>query len=348
MKSPMNPVMKLAKKVFSAVIALHLFLGLVSFLCFVPSTAAAQKAPPRQITVYATVTNLRGSFFRQLAERNFQLFEEKAERKITSFSDKAQPMSIGFLIDLSSSMTATLTDERGKYSPEINNGIIDFIRQSDQDNEYFIVTFNEKITILQELTKNYEDLKSVLRNDANFKPYGQTRLNDALYAGLNKISRGKHEKKLLIVVTDAQDNTSLYKSRELRRAVGDANTLIYFIYTSDFSSGGILDSPGKSATAEIARMSGGRLLRAAEKIRAQDAASISDAFLYLSEELRNQYTIKFEPGPADKKNEWNEIHLKLDIPRNETKGLGKLFVRAREGYFSLSDESLGGKLSGQN
>jgi len=338
--------MKRVLKIFPAGAALILFFGFFSL-------AGAQKLE-RQLTLYATVTNKSGDPIGGLAAQQFQLFEGKMEKQILSFSDKAEPMSIGILIDLSSSMTDVINDKRGKFLPLINEGFINFIDNSAPDNEYFVATFHTKINVLQEPTKNHEDVKMALENKADFKQGGReasgTKLYDAIYAALNKITQGRHGKKALIIATDGMDSSSSHSFTEVMQAAGFSDTLIYFINISSRPAGNHINSfgiVGEIFMAEISRVSGGRTYKAAYKTGDEDSLKkipeTRNVFSLLAAELQKQYAIKFAPAPAGRKNEWRNIRLKLDLPKDQAKGPGKLSVRTREKYVSIAGEAAGGQ-----
>lgn len=305
------------------------------------SVAAAQK-PGRLISVYTTVIDARGNLIGGLTEQNFRLFEGKDEKKILSFSDKAEPMSIGFLIDSSASMTPSARAKYG-YFPDIRNGIVEFMENSGKENEYFVISFNERINFLQEFTRDHEKIKNALADDAKFVPKGATKLNDGLYAALKKVSEGRYGKKALIIVSDAYDNSSRYKSEELQRAVGDSNTLLYLVKINSFEDYDVFISNERDLIYAV-NTSGGSVYQTVEAgfLRSK-IPDIKGAFSRCAAGLKSQYLIKFAPGPAGKKNEWRKIELKLNIPKDRLKKTGKLFVRARTGYFTLSSEDLSGQ-----
>jgi VWFA-related protein len=308
---------------------------------FLTLPAAAQKSD-KQLTVYATVSNKKGEAVSDINAEKIRLFEEGKEKKILSLSNENEPLSIGFLLDTSGSMSGVWRHNiKGK--PLLLQGLADLIDNSNKDNEYFIVTFGKELHVLQNSTKDHYELGKALNKVAGFNPRGNTKLFDAVYSALKKMSLAGYRKKALIVVSDAEDNNSLYNYTELRRAINDSNTLLYFVRISRGSDKVIFRTAGELLAEELAKASGGIAYNVVPENPKDDELGPSDAFSLLTQELQNQYAVTFESAPADGKNKWRELSIKLNLSKEEEKARGKLSVRTRNGYYSLSDESLSEK-----
>ena len=313
------------------------FTGLIFTLLTAPA-ASAQK-PDKQLTIYATVSNKKGEAVSDVKAEQFRLFEEGKEKQITSLSNENEPLTVGILLDVSSSMTRAWRKVDGKSV--LRQCVADLINFSNKDNEYFIVTFGEKLNVIQELTRDHDELGKALNRAAEFRAQESTKLFDAVYSGLKKISEGSYRKKVLIVVSDGDDSDSLYNFAELRRAINDSNTLIYFVgmfANDDYVS--FFGLSGKLFSNELARISGGKAFAAALKNSDEKKLKAEDVFSLLTQELQKQYAITFDVSPAGEKNKWHDIELKLSLTKDQEKSLGKLSVRTRSGYFPFSDEAL--------
>ena len=58
---------------------------------------------------------------------------------------------------------------------------------------------------------------------------GQTALYDACYLGVEKVTRGTHPKRAVLLISDGQDNSSRYTFSELRRLLKESDVIIYAV-----------------------------------------------------------------------------------------------------------------------
>jgi Ca-activated chloride channel family protein len=136
--------------------------------------------------------------------------------------------------------------------------------------------------------------------------------------GLDHIKRGKNEKKALILITDGEDNSSRYRTSEVREFCRESGVQIYAIGLPgpEGYGGGILR--------QLTKDTGGRVFF-------PDGFSGLDYFVDLIHtELRNQYLLGYAPTNRARDGKWRQVTVKLDAPR----GFPKLSVRAKKGYFA--------------
>lgn len=289
------------------------------------------------VTVYATVKDKDGSPIRGLKKENFQIFDEDRSKEILSFAAGPEPMTIGFLIDDSGSME--------KRIPYARQGILEFLKASASQNEYLVVAFNEKINVLQDFTKEIDSVKKKILDEPKTEFRGQTKLNDAIYSALAKLSKGAHSKKVLIIASDSMDNQSGYRYKELRREAQDSGVLIYTVNMADVYAESIssMYRPLRGNMEDLGELSGGLVFYVGPYFKGNFVTRVpgspqntNEAFTRIASILENQYAIRFEADKGDRKNEWREIEIKLDIPGKNKKELEKMSIAAREGYFPIS------------
>ncbi|MDA2937466.1 VWA domain-containing protein [Acidobacteria bacterium AH-259-A15] len=268
--------------------------------------------PPRfrvdvdTVVVRVTVTDPLNRYVLGLDKEHFKLFDEKVEQILTHFTNDNSPISVGIILDMSGSMGDNVLSAR--------NSVIRFLEQGDSNDEYFLLTFNERTALVQDFTSRSENIQSEI-SIANAK--GRTALYDAIYFGLEKIREGRNDKKALIVITDGEDNSSRYTFSEVKEFVKESDVQIYVI-----GERGELGY-GRGIIAEIVRLTGGRAFF-------PNNFKQLDYFCDLIHtELRNQYVLGYTPTDRTFKGEWRKIKVRLDPPE----GMPKLKVRAKEGYF---------------
>lgn len=268
--------------------------------------------PPRfrvdvdTVVVRVTVTDPLNRYVLGLEKEHFQLYDKKVEQTLTHFSNDNSPVSVGIILDMSGSMGDNILSAR--------NSVIRFLEQGHERDEYFLVTFNQRTTVVQDFTRKSENINSEM-SISNAK--GRTALYDAIYLGLEKIGDGQNEKKALIVITDGEDNSSRYTFSEVKDFVKESDVQIYVI--GERGDMGY----GRGIIAEIVRLTGGRAFF-------PNNFKQLDYFCDLIHtELRNQYVLGYTPSDRKKKGEWRKIKVRLDPPE----GMPKLKVRTKEGYF---------------
>jgi Ca-activated chloride channel family protein len=183
-----------------------------------------------------------------LTKEAFSVFDDKEPQEITFFSDEDAPVSLGVIFDVSGSMGK---DKITKAREALKN----FIETSHGGDEYFLIGFNSRAQLLLDKTR---DADALLTKLTFIQTKGQTALYDACYLGVEKVTRGTHPKRALLVISDGQDNSSRYTFSELRRMLKESDVLIYAIGITDRGNPSGLDVVGQSILDELASVSGGR------------------------------------------------------------------------------------------
>ena len=195
------------------------------------------------------------------------------------------------------------------------NSVVRFLKEGNARDEYFLVSFNDRTSVVQDFTSQAENLQSEVSIS---NPKGRTALYDAIYLGLEKMREARNEKKALIVITDGEDNSSRYTFSEVKQFVKESDVQIYVI-----GERGDLGY-GRGVITEIIRLTGGRAFF-------PNSFKQLDYFVDLIHtELRNQYVLGYLPTNRDYQGKWRKIQVKLDPPE----GLPKLIIRTKKGYFA--------------
>ena len=266
------------------------------------------------VVVNVSVTDKQ---FRQISGLNkdhFEIFEDKVRQQIEFFNDDDRPASVGVVFDLSGSMKNKISRAR--------DAIKAFIDTCHDQDDYFLVGFNERATLLSEIS----DGQSVLNRLSLVEPHGQTALYDAAYLGVEKVKEGRHDKRAILIVSDGQDNASRYNYGELRKLLKEGDVQVYCIgITEDGSDmGSILDRQGRLILEEIARTTGGM------SFFPTSYAELEDAVTRIALTLRHQYSIGYVPFNEQRDGKWRKIKVRVNAP----KGLPSLIVRSKEGYYA--------------
>jgi len=254
------------------------------------------------VLVPVTVTNERGQYVGGLEKHHFHIFEDKVEQTITTFSTEDAPMSLGIILDSSGSMDPIMTSARRNGGACLDVGT--------QDDEYFLIVFADKLKVNTDFTSDLQNLRMAL---LTVKSRGSTALYDAIYAGIEKLKRGTHPRKALVVVSDGIDNHSRYSGKNVRESIRETDAQLYLI-----------GNQGDGALRRLAEDTGGRAL--APRGRTFELGNICSQVV---RELKNQYMLGYQSTNAIRDGTWRNIKVKMDAP-----GELKLNLRAKTGYFA--------------
>jgi Ca-activated chloride channel homolog len=266
------------------------------------------------VVLHTTVNDDRGKFVDGLTQDNFRVYEDKVEQKLSIFKREDIPVSMGLVIDNSGSMR----DKR----PRVNEAALTLVQSSNPQDEAFVVNFNDDfyLDLDKDFSSSIPELKEALeRIDSR----GSTALYDAIIGSLDHLKKGVKEKKVLLIVTDGEDNTSRNSLEKTLREIQKTSTVIYTI--------GLLGQENKRsaknakrALTEIAQASGG-LAFFPENV--DDVHAICEQ---VAHDIRHQYTLAYYPSNGAKDGTFRTVHVDVIPPR----GRGKLIARTRNGYYA--------------
>lgn len=282
---------------------------------------SAQAPPPRVLTV--TVTDKQGEPLKGLTRESFTVLDGGRPSEIISFESGDMPATVGVLLDASGSFGG------GKRLALVREAVRRFFKGCHPSDEFFLMAFNQHPQLVQGLTNDPAAVLAALDRYASSRPMGQTALYDTLYLALNQAERGRYTRRVVLLLTDGQDNVSTYTFKELRRQLAESDVLVYAVAISDPASGNsALDDAGRSILAELTKLSGGRAFYP------ETAKDLDVALESLARELRSQYAIVFAPSAEARKDGWHEVRVRLGEVRAGGNKV-KVEARARAGFYDV-------------
>ena len=267
------------------------------------------------VVLHATVTNKDGRPVTDLLQDHFRIYEDKVEQKLKIFKQEDVPVSVGLLVDNSGSMR---DKRRG-----VNTAALKFVRSSNPQDEVFIVNFNDESYLDTDFTDNTKLLEEGLeRIDSR----GGTAFYDALHLALAHLTeKASWDKKVLLLITDGEDNASRITLEQLVQTVQHSNVMIYTM--------GLLGGENsrsmrraKRALENIAKASGGTTYFPKSL---EDVQVIAND---IADDIRNQYVLAYTPTNPLLDGKFRKVEVKLQAPRK----YGRLNVRSRDGYYAES------------
>ncbi len=190
-------------------------------------------AATRTVRVPVSVLDRAGHPLMGLHESDFRVSEEGKRQDVTVFSGERQPLKIALALDISGSMQSKIRQvERSlRY-------FIDLLEPADQ---IMVITFNDRVHILQDFTSDRGLLGGVLNE---LEPVGGTALYDAAYEAIQRVARGPAESKAIVLVTDGVDTVSAESFSSLRELARRSEVPVYSIGLAGTSYRNLSAPPG--------------------------------------------------------------------------------------------------------
>jgi Ca-activated chloride channel family protein len=221
------------------------------------------------------------------------------------------PISLGLIIDNSASMT----DKRDRVA----SATLAMVKASNPDDEVFIINFNESAVLTKDFTNNIKDLESALRD---INPKGETAMRDALLLGIEHLRHhAKRDKKVLVVITDGEDNSSVETQQHLVQVAQRNDVIIYAIGLLGAEEPGSAERAKKQLN-ELTLETGGRAWFP------NDVAEIANITPEIAHEIRNQYILAYTPSNLAMDGTFRKIKVDVNVPG--------VAVRTRSGYYAPS------------
>jgi len=286
---------------------------------FVVVLAAAQPREKQTITVdvdlvniHCTVSNHRGRLVPDLKRDSFAVFEDGEPQIITNFSRESEaPLTIVLVMDTSGSVHDKLRFEQ-EAATKLLYGTV---RQGRDKAALF--TFDHLLELRQDYTDDAALLAAGVRK---IRSGGGTRLYDALHFVLHDKLAGPEERKVIILITDGDDNASRHSPQEVVDLAQRNNASIYAISMNALGTQRTGSDQSDAILDMLASETGGKAFFPPKLDKL-----VSD-FKQIDNELRSQYTIAYTSTNPKRDGTFRRVEIKVKKVSYS--------VRARSGYYA--------------
>lgn len=310
---------------------------LVSAACFagaqeqqqLPAPGGTLKVNIEVVNVYAVVRQKNGRLIPDLNKDDFQLEEDREPQVIRYFSRETDtPLTMGILVDTSPSQGRVLDVEKREAEAFLR----DVLRPRDLA---FVLHFDLEVELLQDFTADLHRLDHAIEegeiNGGGPRPTpgtfpsddsaGGTHLYDAVYLSARELLKNEVGRKVLILLTDGEDQGSKVKLETALEAAQKADIIIYSVNIQDraFYRRQGAGYNGDSVLRKLSDETGGRVIDANSK-------DSSAAFQQIASELRTQYLLGYTPTNTKLDGTFRKIEVKVRV--------GNAKVDARRGYYA--------------
>lgn len=293
-----------------ASLPLQFFLFAVISLGCLPCLRAQEKTPRTDdqvlkidtdlVMVEAIATDKGGNYVRNLKAEDFRLFVDGKERKIDFFTvtdevTTSRPLAVVFALDLSGSLKpneiATLRTAAAKFT-ELMKG----------ESVFAALAFNYEVKVYQDFTPDQKKIEQAFAKMEHFG--GSTRIYDALDKSVLMLGRRPRYAKsnyplrrVIVVITDGFDSSSMIDSRELIRRANAAGVTIYSMTLPSY-----ILSASRNTDRVITPLDATRIVAATGgRDFSADVRDFTPVFKALVEEIRASYGLAYYPEMRDGK-----------------------------------------------
>jgi VWFA-related protein len=296
------------------------------------AAGGAIKTTSVAVNVYAIAEGRRGRLIRDLNQEEFELTEDATPQKIEFFSRETDTaLSLGVAIDTSLSQEHLLSTEQAAAKKFVRS----VLRRGDQA---FVMNFDVDVNLRQDFSSEARELETAIDateinktgrsilQESREAPRGGTHLFDAVYLASNELMKARYGRKVLVLMTDGEDQGSKVSLQKATEAAERADVIVYPIVVSDPEFYAVMGGTyhGDAGVRGLARETGGRT------IRVKASEEIGAAFDQIALELRSQYLLGYAPSNPRRDGSFRRIHVKVR-GHNYT-------VRTRTGYYDRREE----------
>jgi Ca-activated chloride channel homolog len=278
------------------------------------------KKEVEEVVLHAVVVDDQNRPITGLDRNKFEVYEDGKLQKLTSFHTERVPVALGILIDNSGSMLP----KRAK----VNEAALQLVDASQQGDRVFVVNFGEDAFLDQDYTQDVGKLRAALQR---VETRGSTALYDAIIGAVNHLNQNSAlQKKILLVVTDGQDNASEATFQEVLHKLQSKNAPVLYTIAleqnerreNDRRANDRRDEVNRQSLRMLSDQTGGTAFFPSSLNEVQSIASA------IAQDIRSQYVIGYRSSNPDTPGVYHSIQVKaLD-------GSTHLRVVTRTGYYS--------------
>jgi Ca-activated chloride channel homolog len=295
-------------------------------------TAPAQDFPTLKVDAHlidttVSVHNASGGLVNDLTKEDLSIVEDGIPQTIRFFSHAEQlPLSIGLVIDASGSQE--------KFIQDHERDIADFLHQTLlPDDRAFALCFGNHLRLVNDWSNDQSAIINNLRSyDKGHRDGPElgpiekrdlgTALNDAVfYSTTEKMVDVHQRRKVLVVFSDGEENSSEHDLIDAIEAAQDNDVLVYAIRYTELDHGKMnaRDRYGMRELDHLTAQTGGKSYDV-------HTMKVSQAFAEISGELRSLYGVAYQSTNKVRDGSFRKIVIQPTRPG--------LVLRARAGYYA--------------
>ena len=179
------------------------------------------------VSVPVSVVDRQGRFIPNLKREDFTIFENGVQQQVAHFEPADKPFTVALLLDTSPSTQFHIW--------QIKEAAVAFAKQLRPQDRVLVVSFNDQVLLLTEVTNDQNVISAVIEEHANMGT--ATRVYDAVHLVIKERLNRIKGRKAIVLFSDGVDTASYQATYEsTMRGVEELDALIYPIQydTTDY------------------------------------------------------------------------------------------------------------------
>jgi VWFA-related protein len=280
-------------------------------------TGTVIRSDVRLVVLHTTVVDKNGHLVTNLPQDVFTVYENGVQQQIRKFQREDVPVSMGLVVDNSGSMR----DKRAK----VEAAALALVKDSNPEDEVFIVNFNDEAFMDLPRSKDFtSDIKEMEEALTRIDSRGGTAMREAIRMSIDWLQEKAHkDKKVLVVITDGNDNSSVVSLEDLVKAAQQSGVLLY-------SVGLLSEEERREATRARRALESLAAATGGETYFPKELSEVDRIAHQVARDIRNQYTIQYTPSNAAMDGGYRQIRVAVNAAGHPT-------ARTRSGYYATPD-----------
>lgn len=276
------------------------------------------------VTVDVTVTNAKGEYVTDLKQSEVRLVDDGEPRELAFFGrSDTTALSRPLVVVLALDVSGSITREEVKLQRESAMRFMDLVRP---ESLFAVLAFNQEVRVLQKFTNKPAEVSRAF--DKIKETGGSTRILDTIDESIRMLREapsrrgGRRLRRVVVVVTDGFDSSSIIAPAELVRRAAAAEVTIYSITLPSYLQSLAGTRERAPTLLEISRVipsTGGIDFLA-------DSYDFTPFFKAIAEEVRAGYQLAFYP-PEGVRTAKKFRQLRVEVSRP-----GVTVRASRQGY----------------
>src|SRR5262245_39781786 len=266
--------------------------------------------PPLEIDLHLLTVSVtsKGSAVPGLTQDKFQVLEDGVEQKISYFWQDSRPITIGFLMDASGSMSDAMNEAmRGAGQA--------FLKNKLPQDEFFVINFSDFPSMVVSYTMDSRLMPHL------YPKIGESPLYDAIYLGLDAIKEAANPRKVLLVITAGDENgKGVHDEQLVSYAIKQPVQIYSLLFDSRYAA-----SESANALDLLSGVTGGRT-----SITNDSSFQVEALCTELAQALKTQYLIGYKSTNAALDGKRRGVKVRVNSPG----GAAKLSVWTQSGYYA--------------
>jgi VWFA-related protein len=272
------------------------------------------------VKVDVKVSDSRGNNLTSLAQRDFLVFDENEHRQITHFNRDTEPLDLVLLLDVSNSMTPSLTAMAARTR--------EALAQLHPNDRVALLLFSTRNEVSQPFTTDFRQIQNRILDSIYKRSLGSgTLMNEALVTAASSLnSEPRTSRRAILIVTDNQSARQTTTDDQVSRTLSDTDATLYAMLVGNAPHP---QPPGRYTNPagappdvfQYTGRTGGEVI---------DGDNPGDAFRKIIEKILTRFTLDYA-APSAEPGSYRRIRIELTPDAKHRYPDAK--IEARAGYY---------------